>query len=108
MPNSSFVQSSFLGGEWSPFAQGRLELPQYKTAMNVCRNGFPLEEGAWVRRSGTRCVTATRNGLAGRVIPFAFEQAAPYVMEFTDGFLRMVAGSTQPSGLGGPLSKDVR
>src|SRR6267378_899917 len=108
MPNSSFIQSSFLGGEWSAFAQGRLELPQYKMAMNICRNGFPLEEGAWVRRSGTRFATTTRNGVAGRVIPFAFEQAAPYVMIFTDGIVEMIAVSTQTSGLSSPLPKDFR
>src|SRR5258708_5651008 len=108
MPNSSFVQSSFVGGEWSPFAQGRLELPKYQTALNVCRNGFPLEEGAWVRRPGTRFSTTTRNGVAGRVIPFAFEQAAPYEMIFTDGIVEMVAVSTQTSGLSSPLPKDFR
>src|SRR5258708_25231873 len=108
MPNSSFVQSSFLGGEWSPFAQGRLELPQYKTALNVCRNGFPLEEGAWVRRPGTRFSTTTRNGVAGRVIPFSFKQKAPYEMIFTDGIVEMLAVATQTSGLVSPLPKDFR
>ncbi len=91
MSTSSFVQHSFLGGEYSPLAQGRSDTPDYVKAMNVCRNGMPLEEGAWVRRSGTRFAATTLNGAAGRVIPFAFAQSTPYYLEFTDGFLRMFA-----------------
>src|SRR5258708_11748299 len=108
MPNSSFVQSAFLGGEWSAFAQGRLELPAYKTAMNVCRNGLPMEEGAWVRRSGTRFAATTLNGVAGRIIPFAFEKAQPYMMEFTDGMVRMYGVATQTGVLATPLPNDFR
>lgn len=76
--------------------------------MNVCRNGVPMEEGAWVRRSGTHFAATTLNGAAGRVIPFAFEQASPYMMEFTNGFIRMFASSTQTTGLLTPLPKDFR
>src|SRR5258708_4210879 len=76
--------------------------------MDVCRNGFPIEEGAWARRSGTRFAQTTLNGLPGRVISFAFEQASPYVMEFTDGKLRMFAVATQTSGLTSPLPADYR
>lgn len=67
-----------------------------------------MEEGAWVRRSGTHFAGTTRNGLAGRVIPYAFQQAAPYVMEFTDGIVRMFAIATQTSGLTTPLPADFR
>src|SRR5260221_3803656 len=108
MAVSNFVQDSFLSGEWSPFAQGKSTDPNYRKAMAVCRNGFPIEEGAWVRRSGTRFPTTTRNGAAGRVVPFAFEQASPYVMIFTDGIVEMLAVSTQTSGLASPLPKDFR
>jgi hypothetical protein len=108
VPISNFVQASFLGGEWSPFAQGRSDLPTYRFAMNVCRNGIPLEEGAWCRRSGTRFATTTRGGVAGRVISFAFEQAAPYDMIFTDGFMEFIASSAQSSIITTPLPKDFR
>src|SRR5260221_443423 len=108
MPDSNFVQASFLGGEISPYAQGRSDLPTYRQAMNVCRNGFPIEEGAWLRRSGTKFATTTRNGTAGRVIPFAFEQTAPYIMVFTDGIIEMLPVATQTSGLTTPLPADFR
>jgi hypothetical protein len=88
MADASFIQSDFLGGEWSPYSQGRIDLPTYRAAMNSCLNAHPIETGAWVRRSGTRFLGTTRAGSAGRVIAFDFTQTAPYLMEFTDGHLR--------------------
>lgn len=91
MSDSNFVQSSFLGGEKSAYAQGHIDKPEYRASMNVCRNGYPIEEGAWLRRSGTRHVDTTRNGAPGRIIPFAFKQVLPYYMEFTDGHMRFIS-----------------
>src|ERR1035437_5985569 len=99
MTDSNFCQDSFLGGEWSPFVQGRLTIPAYKTGMNVCRNGFPIEEGAWVRRSGTRFAAPTLGGAAGRVMAFAFEQTSPYILELTATAMRMFAVAQQVTGL---------
>lgn len=93
MADVSFAQSSFLGGEWSPFFQGRFDLPKYKTAMSVCLNALPLEEGCCVRRPGTRFLATTRNGQPGRVLPFTFSEAQPYNMEFTDGYVRFFNGT---------------
>lgn len=92
MGNSSFVITSFLGGEISQTAQGRMDLPSYRISMNVCLNGIPIETGAWVRRPGSRHVGPSRGGARGRGITFAFEQSAPYVMQFTDGSLRLTTG----------------
>jgi len=92
MALTSFVQTSFFGGEISKSAQGRMDLPAYKVSMNVCLNGIPVESGAWMRRPGTRHVAPSRGGAQGRLIPFAFAQNFPYVMEFTDGFLRFTTG----------------
>ncbi len=105
---SNFVCSSFLGGEWSPYAQGRTDLKEYKTALNVCRNGFPLEEGAWIRRSGTRHVAPTYQGKPARVIKFDFKADAPYLIEFTDVRQRFYSVSRQITGLTTPLALDVR
>ena len=99
MASSNYVQSSFLGGEWSPYADARIDLPQYRTALSVCLNGMPIEEGSWIRRSGTRFIATTRSGNPGRVIPFDFSQSTPYIMEFTDGHLRFMAVEAE-SGYG--------
>lgn len=92
MPDASYTQSAFLAGEWSDFAQGRIDHPKYKQAMNVCLNTIPLEEGAATRRPGFAYSNMTRNGEAGRLIQFDFTETAPYAIELTDGHARIVSG----------------
>lgn len=92
MPLATWQQETFHGGEWSPFFQGRITHPKYKTAMNVCRNGFPMEEGAWVRRPGSRLKATTYQGGAGRIIPVEFAADEPYQVEFTNSALRFFQG----------------
>lgn len=92
MPDASYVQTQFLGGEWSTYAQGRMDHPSYKKAMNVCLNAIPIEEGACPRRSGTQFCATTRGGVTGRLVAFAFSASSPYNIEFTDGHMRFFDG----------------
>lgn len=92
MGDASNLQTSFLGGEWSPYAQGRAEDRDYRNALSVCRNGYPVEAGAWIRRQGTRFCATTRYGQPGWLLPFWFTQNAPYTMEFTNQSLRFFNG----------------
>lgn len=92
MADAAFTVTSFLGGEWSPEAQGRIDLPSYKTAMNVCLNGLPKETGAWTRRPGSKLTAVARGGARARVISFDFQQNYPYNIELTTGYLRFHAG----------------
>src|SRR5271166_5680827 len=92
MAETSYVQPSFLGGEWSQSIQGRTDRPDYRTALNVCLNAFPVETGAWCRRPGFQLAGTTLGGHPGRVIKFDFQQMSPYTMEFTDGFLSFWSG----------------
>jgi hypothetical protein len=62
MADASFLQTSFLGGEWSPLLQGRMDDPRYRSGMNVARNTLPIEEGSAVRRPGTQQIGPTRSG----------------------------------------------
>lgn len=94
MAASSFVQDSFLGGIWTEFSQGRFKDQDYPRALADSLNGLPIEEGCWVRRSGTQVGGHTRNGVAGRNLKFAFTAAAPYNVELTDSHLRMWDGPT--------------
>lgn len=95
MADASNVQTSFLGGEFSPYAQGRFDDPDYKAGMNVCRNIYPVETGAAVRRSGTKQLCFTRKGQKGRLLDFQFTGSTPYTMEFTDGVLRFLSQQQQ-------------
>ena len=92
MPNTSYAQASFLGGEWSQAMQGRFDRPDYRTGMNRALNCFPIASGMAVRRPGTRHAGHTKAGAAGRVLKFDFQQADPYILEFTDYFLRFWSG----------------
>lgn len=94
MADASFFQTSFLGGEWSPLVQGRMADPTYRTGMNVCRNGLPIEENSWVRRPGTRLLAATRKGALGVLRAFDFSSNAPYLIELTAGHMRFLAGTS--------------
>jgi chitodextrinase len=93
VPNASYCQDSFAGGEKSQLAQGRITDREYRTWLNVCVNSHPTEAGGLVRRSGTMFAGATRSGAKGRVIRFDFAQATPYTIEFTDGFMRFRSGT---------------
>lgn len=93
MASAKYLQTSFLGGEWSKTSQGRADRQDYRSAMNLCRNALPIEEGAVVRRPGFKQAGITRNGLAGRLIQFHFSQAAPYLLELTEGFARTYSGN---------------
>jgi hypothetical protein len=86
-------QSAFIGGEWSPLAQGRSDLPAYKQALNVCLNGMPIEEGAWTRRSGFQFIAPTRNRLVAKLLPYFFP-TVNFALEFTDLCLRIFAGTS--------------
>lgn len=88
MPSASYVQTSFLSGEWSQQAQGRADKPEYPYAMNLCRNAFPVEEGSNVRRPGTKRAGLTRFGGPAVLREFHFTDAEPYTVEFAVGALR--------------------
>src|SRR6267378_4908805 len=94
MGNASFVQTSFLGGEWGPTVQGRMDAPGYKVSLNRCLNYYPVEEGSLMRRQGSRFLSQTRRGKPGRVIGFDFSIVAPYQCEFTDGWMRLFRGTS--------------
>ena len=93
MPAASYLQTNFLGGEWSPFGQGRADQEAYRTAMNLCSNNLPLEVGACTRRPGTLWCGTTRNGNPGVLRTFHFSQAAPFSAELTADHLRIWAGA---------------
>jgi hypothetical protein len=88
MARTAFLQSSFLSGEWSDHAQGRMDSANYKQALSLCTNYYPVETGALVRRMGTNFLGTTKGGVAGRLIGVEFSVTDPYQLEFTNGYMR--------------------
>lgn len=82
MADASVFQSSFLGGEWSPLAQGRADSPDYRRALATCLNAIPTAEGAWTRRGGFLACGATHGGWQGIIRPFLFPNNTPGYLEF--------------------------
>ena len=99
MGETSYLQTNFQGGEWSQTYQGRMDDPHYRTALSVCLNAFPTETGAWTRRGGSRFLATTRGAVNGRVIKFDINETLPYVMEFTNSFLRFYGFNGNVVGL---------
>lgn len=81
--NPSVHQANFLGGEWALTAQGRLDKPQYKTALNVCLNGMPVAEGAFVRRAGTQFIQPTYQRGVARLLPYRDIGGTSYLIALT-------------------------
>lgn len=94
MAAATFQVPSFLGGEWSKAAQGRIDRPDYRYALNVCVNAQITEQGDWRKRSGTMFAGHTRGGLPGRLISFNFKQSSPYLIEATAGYFRFRQSAT--------------
>lgn len=94
MAKASYEQTSFIGGEVSPLAQGRSDLPWYRQAMTLSLNGVTVEEGAWVRRSGFEFIVPTRGRTYGKMIAFDGSATCSFAMVFTDDNLQFVTQSS--------------
>jgi hypothetical protein len=100
MARAAVNQTSFLGGEWSPYAYGRSDNPMYSTALTTSLNGFPIEEGAWMKRSGSEFIVPTYQGNYANILPFDGSETCSFAMEFTSppgaghGILRLLTQSS--------------
>ena len=89
MARGNYLQSTFLSGEWSPFAQGRSRDEAYYDALQVSLNYIPVDEGALVRRPGTRFSAHARAHDGNiRLIPFVSDADDALVCELTAAVMR--------------------
>lgn len=103
MPRASFVQTNFNGGEWSPLAQGRVDLTKYKNGLALCQNYVPLVQGPITRRPGTRYVAAVKDSSKPvRLVKFEFSVLQSYVLEFGQGYIRFYTNDGQLLNAGVP------
>lgn len=87
MSSASWLQDSFLGGEWSKSAQGRVTDPMYRKAMNRLLNTLPIVEGSTARRPGFRVGATTRGGLPAKLLPY-IENTVEMELELTEAHAR--------------------
>lgn len=95
MPKTQFIQYSLNGGEFSPLLYGRADLAKYQRGLKQGRNVFTIIQGGVKRRDGMRYVASTKSGGAARLVPFIFDKATAYVLEFSAGFIRFYANGGQ-------------
>lgn len=76
------IKNSFLGGQISPTATGRTDLPQYAHACELLRNMIPMISGGAYRRPGTVGCTFFTGSIEHppRLIPFIFSQTESYAV----------------------------
>lgn len=103
MPNVAYLQSTFLGGEFSPLLYGRVQTDRYKEALKTCLNYIPTIQGPLVRRPGTYFVAKTKTAAeASRLVSFEFSTTQAYVLEFGDQYIRFYRNNGQITSGGSP------
>jgi hypothetical protein len=103
MSRYSHLQPSFTGGEWSPIMQGRVDIETYQSALDLCLNWIPLQQGALTRRPGFAFLHQVRDNSVDttRLIPFRHNSGNDYILEFGNLYMRafvnqgIVVNSTQ-------------
>ncbi|MGA0207756.1 MAG: hypothetical protein ACO3LT_08205, partial [Ilumatobacteraceae bacterium] len=86
------TQTSFNGGELSPYLDQRPDLDKYQSGCTRLENFIVLPYGGIYRRPGTRYVAETKAGGQVRLIPFNFSTDDAFVLEFGDGYIRFFKG----------------
>lgn len=91
MAQFNYLRKSFLGGQVSDEAAGRLDLPNVSEGAKELTNFLPNYYGALRRRPGTEYITsAAFSESASRLIPFEASDDESYLLEFApDGNIRI-------------------
>ena len=90
MPNP-IVLPSFAAGELSPALHGRVDLAKYQVGLATCLNWFIHPFGGASTRAGTEFVgEVVHAAVRSRLIPFQFNTAETYVLEFAHQAMRVI------------------
>lgn len=114
MARATWVQSNFNGGEWSPLAHGRFDLPKYRNSLALCLGFMPTQQGGLTRRPGTIYVADAKNAgpfqnaVPPRLVAFTFNLVQSYILEFGEYYVRFYVndGQLQVHGSADPWLAD--
>ncbi len=91
MPLHPF-QSSFNGGEMSPYVHGRFDLSKFRNGCRTMKNFIADFRGPAYRRGGMRYVASAKSHTTrARLVPFEFGVQQAYVLEFGNLYVRFFA-----------------
>lgn len=84
-------QLSFSSGEISPSLYARVDLIKYNTGLKTCLNYMVMRHGGLANRAGTGFSGEVKDSSETyrRLIPFVFNTAQTYVLEFGNLYIRM-------------------
>ena len=75
------VYTSFSRGEVSPLMFGRVDIEQYPTLLEKCRNCWVRPYGTVSRVAGSEYINSTKNNAKARLIKFVFSPTDSYIIE---------------------------
>jgi len=81
------VQTSFLGGEISPSAQGAVDSEIYAKGLAVCQNAIPTIQGSVRRRQGTLSARLSGGLAVSRLFNFPNREGNDWCVEITESKL---------------------
>ncbi len=82
------IYPSFGRGEVSPLMFGRIDLEQYPTFLDKCRNCWVRPYGVVSRFAGSEYINSTKNSGYARLIKFVFSATDSYIIEVGAGYFR--------------------
>lgn len=83
------LQTSFAGGELSPRLAARVDTERYRQSVAEYINYYSTPQGSAFKRPGSQYFFPTLNGQPARLVQFSRGRESDYVIEFSDGFVRM-------------------
>lgn len=93
---ATIVQTSLNGGEISPRMYGRVDVERFNSSVKEMTNCHPVVQGGALGRAGTVFVCEARDVVAtSRLVPFIYDRATAYVLEFSPGFMRVIRQGAQ-------------
>lgn len=82
------VYPNFARGEVSPLMFGRIDIEQYPSCLDKCRNTYIRPYGCASRLTGTEFVSQTKNSGKVRLLKFVFSATDSYIIECGAGYFR--------------------
>ena len=82
------IYPNFARGEVSPLMFGRIDIEQYPTCLDKCRNTYIRPYGCATRLSGTEFIANAKNNGKARLLKFVFSATDSYIIECGAGYFR--------------------
>ena len=89
------IYPNFARGEVSPLMFGRIDIEQYPTCLDKCRNTYIRPYGCATRLSGTEFIANAKNNGKARLLKFVFSATDSYIIECGAGYFRFYQDGRQ-------------